>query len=342
MRLIRTARIWFLASILLTLQTAMQGQADIPQSQNFELVKISDGVYAAIHKVGGKAICNAGIVNLGDKTLIFDTFLSPKVAAEIPEVVEQLGFPPVGMVVNSHFHNDHIRGNQVFPEGVPIYSTSRTKELIETEEPLQLAYEKEHAPARLALYDSLVSVFDGVQGDSAWQHLMMWQPYYEILVQENSSIKTRVPNMFVDDQLELKGADRTAVLLTIGGGHTDSDLVLYLPDDRVVFTGDLLFINCHPYLGHGDPDKLRIWLTHLQGLDAVIFVPGHGPLGTKKDLSMIAAYVGAVESHAQRLVDAGRPVDDAEITAISAPFAHWWFKRFYEYNLRFMHGRLSE
>jgi len=112
--------------ILLTfLMTIIPGQlfAELPESKHFKLEKLADGVYATIHKIGGHAICNAGIIDLGGKTVIFDTFLSPTAAKELLKIVKELKLSPIAYVVNSHYHNDHIRGNQVFGDNVIIIST---------------------------------------------------------------------------------------------------------------------------------------------------------------------------------------------------------------------------
>jgi cyclase len=70
--------------------------------KNFDLIKISDGVFACIHKFGGKTICNSGIVDNGESTIIFDTFLSPDAAEELIETVKYLKLSPVKYVINSH------------------------------------------------------------------------------------------------------------------------------------------------------------------------------------------------------------------------------------------------
>ena len=117
------------------------------------MIELSKGVYACIHKVGGKAICNAGIIDNGKETIFFDTFLSPGVTGEMIDMISHLDLSPVRYVVNSHCHNDHIRGNQLFGKNVSIISTLRTKELIEEWEPQDIQYEKENPPARLSHYD---------------------------------------------------------------------------------------------------------------------------------------------------------------------------------------------
>ena len=74
---------------------------DLPTSQHFRLERLSEGVYAAIHRSGGWAIGNAGIVDLGDRTLVFDTTYSPQAGADLRAAAEALFGRRVGLVVNT-------------------------------------------------------------------------------------------------------------------------------------------------------------------------------------------------------------------------------------------------
>jgi len=121
------------------------------ESDHFTIEKLADGVFTAIHKIGGYAICNAGIIDLGDETLVFDCFISPKAARDLKKAAEELTKNEVKYVVNSHYHNDHIRGNQVF-DGAEIIATQKTKELIEKTEPEELEYEKKVVDDRIKSY----------------------------------------------------------------------------------------------------------------------------------------------------------------------------------------------
>jgi len=96
---------------------------------HYRLLEVADGVHAAIDVPGGGAAGNAAIVDLGGSTLVFDTGMTPQAGAELRRAAEEVA--PVSVVVNSHWHADHIRGNQAFP-GTEIVATTRTKELIET------------------------------------------------------------------------------------------------------------------------------------------------------------------------------------------------------------------
>ncbi|NNK73732.1 MAG: MBL fold metallo-hydrolase [Flavobacteriaceae bacterium] len=313
------------------------------ESENFELVKLGDGVYSGIHKFGGKAICNVGIVDNGNETIIFDTFLSPDVATELIETVNNLDLSPIKYVVNSHSHNDHIRGNQVFPEDIKIISTTRTGELIEKWEPLDIAEEKKYAPQRLAYYDSLYQTFSGDKTSREYQQILMWKPYYEILANSHLEVKTRLPDIFVDSVQQFDGPDRKITLISKGAGHTESDLIMYLADDKVVFSGDLVFNSCHPYVPHGNISKWKLWLDFINTLNPETVIPGHGEIGTHELIDQMKNYLLDLENSAQIMIDENRSLE--HIDSISPPhkYKDWWFDRFYASNLRFAYeSRISK
>jgi glyoxylase-like metal-dependent hydrolase (beta-lactamase superfamily II) len=99
------------------------------ESRNFRLEQLADGIFAAIVVPGTGAWGNAGIVHLGDATLVFDTFLTPAPARELRAAAEALTDAPVRYVVNSHYHMDHTYGNAEFPNAVVI-ATATTRDLI--------------------------------------------------------------------------------------------------------------------------------------------------------------------------------------------------------------------
>src|SRR5437764_11008414 len=111
--------------------TFAQRKHSKPAPENFIIQQLAPGVWAAIQNDQfGKAICNAGIVDMGDKTLIFDPFMTPEAARELRETAERLTGRPVSIVIDSHYHNDHVRGNQEFKPEATIISSSWTREEI--------------------------------------------------------------------------------------------------------------------------------------------------------------------------------------------------------------------
>jgi len=312
--------------------------AKLPESKHFKLEKLADGVYATIHKIGGHAIGNAGIINLGDKTVIFDTFISPIAAKELLKVVKELNLSPIAYVINSHYHNVRIRGNQVFDDNVIIISTHLTRELIAKNEPEQIKQEKTYAKDALAKMDSLMKAEEDPSKKEAY---LMWFGYYEALVESHPILKTRLPELTFDQELVIHGSEKTAELISYGSGHTESDLILYLPSEKIAFMGDLVFIEMHPYMGDGNPDHWVEYLNKVKDLDIEIVVPGHGPIGNKESFSTIIQYIKMIENLSTEMIKEGKDENKIDSIAIPPPFDGWWFDNFFRMNMNFMYKRVK-
>jgi hypothetical protein len=110
----------------------INGQKVLPESRHYKLEKLTEGIYAAIHNnQGGYAICNAGIIDLGDKTVIIDPFISPAPARDLKQHAEYLTGKTITLVLNLDPHSDHTSGNQVFVPGADILSTPNARKYIE-------------------------------------------------------------------------------------------------------------------------------------------------------------------------------------------------------------------
>jgi len=308
-------------------------------SKHFRLEKLTDGVYAAIHINGGYAICNAGIINLGEKTLIFDPFITPEAAKDLRSTAETLFNNPITYVVNSHFHNDHIRGNQVFIPGASIISTTTTREYIAKNEPKAIADEKIYAPKRLAqLKAELQTEKDSVKRIE----LVAWVGYFEALATSNSELKIKAPDITFEDKLILYGEEHTAELVEFGKGHTESDLILYLPKEKIVFMGDLLFIDNHPWMADGYPENLITTLNKILQMDADIFIPGHGKVGSKDDIVTMIDYIKMIKLTALNLLNDGKSITDINEFQIPEAYEDWLLSNFYKMNVKFLYKSLQE
>jgi cyclase len=299
------------------------------ESRHFNIEKLDEGVYAVIHKTGGYAICNSGIVDLGDETLVFDCFISPEAAKDLKKAAEELTGNEVKYVVNSHFHNDHIRGNQVFV-GAQIISTKRTAELIEEIEPEELEWEAKVIDDRIeTTTQKLAEETDSFK----LEELKMWMGYYQAIKESQGNYKITLPNTFMEDTLVIKGTEREAVLFTKGKGHTESDIVLWLPDDKILFATDLLFVNCHLWLGDGFPEDWIRYLQDLQKLNAHAIVPGHGPLGSNEDMDNMINYINTINNIVETAIESNLTEEELKETEIPEEFRDWWFGRFFSPNL---------
>jgi len=314
----------------------------INESSNFDLVQLDKGVYVCIHKMGGKAICNAGIVDLGDQTLIFDTFLSPLVAEEILVLVEEIGLSPIKYVINSHYHNDHVRGNQVFDEEVQIISTGKTAELISSEEPKSIAAEKNFAPQQFAYFDSLMKAFDGDTLSREYQRILQYQPYFEAMVESHPILQTRAPELVFENQKTIVGTKREVKLMSMGHGHSPGDAVLFLPEEKILFTGDLVFKNMHPFMGESDPENWAKILDILYQLKPEIIIPGHGPAGSAEDLQTMKKYFGDIKILVQDFINDSLPRTKMKDVKIPDLYTDWSFENFFYSNLSFHYARLIQ
>ena len=313
--------------------------AQVPASPHFRIEKLSEGVYAAIHTPGGYAICNAGIVDLGEKTLIFDPFIAPEAARDLLRAAEALTSHPVAYVVNSHFHNDHIRGTQVFSPPATVISTTRTRELIARHEPEAIAAEKEYAPKRLT---ELRAAMKAEQDSLKRRELSLMVGYFEALTKSNPHLDITLPTLTFDEQLILHGKARTVKLIATGKGHTESDLIMVLPKEKIVFTGDLLFIGYHPWLADGFPEEWIAVLHDIGNGEPEVLVPGHGPVGKPADLSTMAGYIEMADSLTRQMIRSGKPIEMLSAMQPPQPYDAWRLSTFFIPNLRFMYQHAHE
>jgi cyclase len=308
-------------------------------SKHFVLHLLAEGIFAAIAEDGGSAICNSGLIDLGERILVFDTFLTPQAAMDLRRfAAEPFGRTPQ-IVINSHYHNDHIWGNQVFAAEAQIISSTRTRELITTAGMEEFQWYSTNSAKQL---DSLHLRRQNANDERGQEELLLWLGYYEGLVEALPHLKVCPPNITFNSHLKIHGKKLTAELITFEGAHTGSDTVLYISQAGIVFMSDLLFVGCHPYLADGDPLSLLKALKKLSQLEATCYVPGHGPGGTIEDLRLEIEYIEGCFETAQMLVETGN-VNEDRVNEIKIPekYGHWLLPQFYRTNIRFLCKRLS-
>jgi len=297
-----------------------------------------DGVYAAIHTEGGSAICNAGLVNLGGLLLVFDTFLTPQAAEELFQfAIDQFNHAPQ-VVINSHYHNDHVWGNQVFVNDAQIISSTKTYQQFDTLGLEEYEWYTANAPNK---FKEIQAQYQGSADVEAQAALIGMLGYYAGLVEALPTLRVCKPNLTFDKQLNLHGDQRSAQLIVFEGAHTASDTALFLPQDGIIFTGDLLFVKAHPYLSEGDPVLLLDALKGLLTLDASIFVPGHGPIGAVEDMHLMIGYVEDCLSIGKELALTG--ADDDGISEIPIPnkYSGWIMPQMFHGNLKSISKRMK-
>jgi cyclase len=307
-------------------------------SRFFRFEEVAQGVYAAIITADGGAIGNAGILDLGNQTLLFDTTQLPQAALDLRRAAEQLTGRPITTVINSHWHGDHVNGNMVFGPEVRILATGYTRALMRKYGAREITKDRE------TIGDYLKSLEEKVaraEDDAARRRWTDWLSANREYAAALPTLELRLPNVTFEQHYVLHGTRRRAELLTFGGGHSQSDSFLWLPDDGVAFLADLLFVGSHPWLRGGDAEEWDRILQRVETLKITRAVPGHGPVGTLEDAALVRQYLADLRQIAENAAREKLSLETTLQTPIPAAYTNWEFRSFYKITLRFLYERLT-
>ena len=306
----------------------------LPQSEHFTYHELAEGVWAAIVIPTGLAASNSGIVDLGDRTLIFDTTFSPASAAELRNVAESLTGRPVDYVLNSHWHQDHVFGNAAFAPETEIYATARTSELIAEKIPTIMDEFKKHWPNQLKEWAESAKVAKDEAERLDYEDGVR---FAQTIIDTFPQLELRLPDHTFTDKMEFKGTKRTVEFVTYGGGHTDSDAFLHLPAERIIFTGDLLATKFQPGMSSSHPQEWLKILAKIKALNPIQLMPGHGELATLADVELIEQYINELLQMAKQNQQTGGTAESA--AALQPPtFTEGWNNaEAFELNMKFLH-----
>jgi glyoxylase-like metal-dependent hydrolase (beta-lactamase superfamily II) len=302
------------------------------KSEHFSIEPLAEGVYGAVHREGGWAIANAGIVDLGDGCLVFDTFLTPAAGADLRRAAEGLTGQPVRYLVNSHYHNDHIWGNQAFDPETAILSSAETRRLIESKGRQEYDWYFEHSAARLA---ELKAQFTQAGDEEERASIQFSLLYYQALAASMPELELRLPTQTFESEFSLQGSNAAVELLSFERAHTGHDTILHLASSGIIFTADLLFVGCHPFLPDGEVAGLLAALAAIKQLEPEVLLPGHGPVGSPEDLDIMIQYLHDLKALARQLAP---EVDLTQEPTFEPPaqYAAWDYPPFFQANMNYL------
>ena len=233
------------------------------------LVKIADNVYSYVDvtKSGPQNSygANAGIIIGRDGIVVVDTLISSKNALKFIEDIRSISDKPIKYVINTHYHIDHTFGNCEFKKlGAIIISHTNDKDNMENYGEIEL---KNIQNFRLTEND--------IEGTTL-----------------------ACPVLSFNDKIEIDLGDQRVELIYPGPSHSSGSIMVYLPDKKVLFTGDILVTDYHPFLGEGDINGWIKALDFIMTLDVTTLIPGHGPISTKKDVQDMKEYLLAFDEEA--------------------------------------------
>lgn len=293
--------------------------AVIDQIEAFIMNKMAEGVYAAIAIPGNGAWSNAGFVDLGTELLVFDAFNTPSAAQQLKKQAEKLTGKRVKYLVNSHFHGDHVFGNQVFKEQV-IISTPETRTLIKEKNAMgDLEQEMKETKQYLADLAHQISIAESkpIQKSLTNQFQEMSK-----LLEDLPLLELMLPTLTFKNTLKIHGTERDVELHCFGGGHTPSDSFLYVPQERAAFMGDLVTEELH--LPLHNPEEFVSILEKIKKMDIVTLLPGHGEVGGVDKVDTMVDYLTMISEAGKQAQQSGISLNEF-LDGFNTPdkYANW-------------------
>ncbi|MEV7194321.1 MBL fold metallo-hydrolase [Streptomyces sp. NPDC093510] len=248
--------------------------------------EIADGVHAYLQESAGWCVNNAGVLlDAGRGPVVVDTAATEARARRLGAAVRELAAAPPRLLVNTHFHGDHTFGNALVGEP----------------DTLVVAHERarqEMAAAGLGL----TGLWPGV----GW-----------------GAVELRLPDVTYDGRLELHLARRTVRLLHPGPAHTTGDTLVWLPEDRVLFAGDVVMPGCTPFILMGSLHGSLRTLEYLRTLAPRVIVGGHGPVCGPEAIDETEGYLRWLLRTAEGALAAGLAPLEAARQLGTHPYQQW-------------------
>ncbi len=236
------------------------------------LTKIADNVYSYVDIKNGSPQnsygANAGIIIGTDGIIVIDTLISSKEAQRFIKDIKAVTSKPVKWVINTHYHLDHAFGNAEFVKlGAAVIAHENCKNNLTT------------------------------RGEAALKNA----GNYGLTEEDMEGTEISYPGITFPYRMELDTGNQSVQLIHPGPSHTDGSVMVYLPKSGILFAGDILFTDYHPFLAEGDIDRWTKVLDHILTMNVSRIIPGHGPLSGKADITDMKQYLIAFDKKAKEL-----------------------------------------
>jgi len=253
------------------------------------LHELGEGVYAYIQPDGSWCLSNAGLIVDSRQAMLVDTLTDLAHTREMLDSIYEKTNASINSVIITHGNIDHWLGNELVKDA-EIIATGKCAEEMKVMPPEMLAQLIKGAPQMGETGEYFIRCFGKFNFEG---------------------ITPTYPTKTFHGQSELKLGNTEIRLIDVGPAHTTSDLLVYVPEKKVVFTGDILFINGTPLMWEGPVSNWIKACDLMLEMDAETFVPGHGPITDKKGVEEVKGYWQYLEVEARKRFDAGLNAFDA-------------------------------
>ena len=268
------------------------------------LKDIGNGLYAWLQPDGGWGWSNAGLITDGDHSLLVDTLFDMALTRDMLGAMADASgktADDIGVIVNTHANGDHTHGNGCCQNAEIIASEASAKEMVEV------------PPSLLAQFKEM-----GAQlGPAGVYFADIFGPF------DFAGVEERPPTKTFTGQMDLKVGDKAVELIEVGPAHTAGDVLVHVPGDKTVFTGDILFIDGTPLMWAGPVSNWINACDKICAMDVDVIVPGHGPITDKHGVRRVAEYLGYIDQEARKRFDAGMDVREAAKDIALGDFSSW-------------------
>jgi glyoxylase-like metal-dependent hydrolase (beta-lactamase superfamily II) len=275
--------------------------------------EVADGVYAYLQE-GSWGFSNAGLVTQSGSSLLVDTLYDLKLTARMLGALAH-GTPAkkIDVLVNTHANGDHCWGNQLVKSARMISSRRAADEMRELSPRLMAslvqgsrAVVKGGKPVQrlLSLLGRIGVPRVAALADAAEFVSHAFGPF------EFEGVSLQVPTETFSGTLDVEIGGKRVSLLEVGPAHTKGDVLVYLPRERVVFTGDILFVGSHPVMWEGPVENWIAACDRLLALDVDVIVPGHGPITDKRGVQETKDYWSMLLEASKAGLRAGASADE--------------------------------
>jgi glyoxylase-like metal-dependent hydrolase (beta-lactamase superfamily II) len=297
-------------------------EASVSVAANFEVQKLAEGVYAVIRKdLPGMMVDANNVFIINDEdVIVVDTSGAPAITTEVLAALRKLTTKPVRYVINTHWHDDHIRGDQVYRAAFPaveFIAHANTREYLPTKGVAARKSFLEGAPKFVDFLRSLLEKNKSLSGEALTGEerasLLSDIRLADFVLGQAPQSQVILPTLTLEDRLTLHRGDRIIDIRYLGRGHTSGDIVVHLPKEGIAITGDLVVWPV-PFIG-GDQSHVGDWaatLEKLRALKPAIIVPGHGPVMRDDSyVKLIADMFASIKGQTEAAVSRGETLEQA-------------------------------
>jgi cyclase len=268
----------------------------------FTFTEARDGVWHAVGGDGVAAGSNGAVVVNERDVLVVDSHMTPTAARALLADLAAITDKPVRYLVNTHFHFDHTHGNQAFGPDVEILAHEFTRYKVVTGDTKRgRGYDTfvGSAPQTVEKLRARLEALSGEERAATEQRIAAMLRLYE----ESEAVEPRAPTLALREAVTLYRGGREIRLLHVGRGHTGGDVIVYLPAEKALISGDLVTAGL-PYMGDAFVPEWVAALDEVAALDVEVILPGHGPAFAEVErvrhlqLYLIDLWQQAVKLHA--------------------------------------------